>query len=91
MIEMVRLRLFEIPDIMFQRKHKIKKMDLEFDAVKSIPPPWDWRKGKRLAPLEEIPIICSIKGNTSSKGERCFRTEGEVIKKGRRKSKRYVF
>ena len=41
---------------------------LEFGAVNFVPP-WDWRKGKRLATLEEAPRKCTIKGNISSKGK----------------------
>ena len=42
-------------------------------------PPWDWRKGKRLATLGEAPRDCTIKGNISSKGEKIYHVPGVHI------------
>ena len=39
-------------------------------------PPWDWRKGKRLATLEEAPRDCTIKGNILSKGGKIYHVPG---------------
>ncbi len=40
-------------------------------------PPWDWRRGKRMAAQSFAqPMDCLIKGNVSSKGERIYYVPG---------------
>ena len=39
-------------------------------------PPWEWRRGKRLAANDSAPDQCRIKGNISRSGERIYHVPG---------------
>jgi endonuclease YncB( thermonuclease family) len=40
-------------------------------------PPWEWRRGKRLAANDNAPTHCQFKGNISAKGERIYHMPGQ--------------
>ncbi len=66
------------------RRYSLDYVDQEADAraarrgiwASEFVPPWEWRRGKRIAANENAPDQCRIKGNISRSGERIYHVPG---------------
>ncbi len=66
------------------RRYSLDYVDQEADAqaarrgiwASEFVPPWEWRRGKRIAANDNAPDQCRIKGNISRSGERIYHVPG---------------